>query len=201
MHATCHRQVTQGHIGFVNRLKINALKAHADDSHRSPMNHLLHFSKLWTIYLSFYVHSNHRCGMHMKMFFMLFDLAVLPLLLPPWVCSFLFLHVSTLWFIIPQFVQYFFIFPILLCVFVDATCLVFYGIESALLASIIVMFSSHNIVASLCCCNVDCFIPIVAILKYDYILALNIIVRKCLWLVLVNHELTFKSVHNKLPPF
>jgi hypothetical protein len=30
LHATCHRQVTQGHIGFVNRLKINALKMLAD---------------------------------------------------------------------------------------------------------------------------------------------------------------------------
>jgi hypothetical protein len=43
--------------------------------------------------------------------------------------------------------------------------LLFCGIESALLASVVVMFSSHNIVASLCYYNVDCFIPIVTILR------------------------------------
>jgi hypothetical protein len=34
--------------------------------------------------LSFYVHSNHRCDMHMKMSFMFFDLVVSPLWLPLW---------------------------------------------------------------------------------------------------------------------
>jgi len=91
---------------------------------------------------------------------------------------FLFLDVSTLWFIIPQFVQYFLVFPILLCVIDGVACLVFYGTKSAFLASTVVMPSSHNIVASLRCCSVDHFILAVAILKYDYILALNIIIKK-----------------------
>jgi len=56
--------------------------------------------------------------------------------------------------------------------------LVSYCIENAFLASVVVMPSSHNIVASLCCYNVDHFIPAIAILKYDCILALNIIVKK-----------------------
>jgi hypothetical protein len=56
--------------------------------------------------------------------------------------------------------------------------LVFYGIDNALLVSTIVISSSHNIVASLCCSNVDHFILVVAILKYDYKLVLNTIVRK-----------------------
>jgi hypothetical protein len=37
---------------------------------------------------------------------------------------------------------------------------------------------SHNIVASLCCCNVDRFILAIAILRYKYKLALNTIVIK-----------------------
>jgi len=53
-----------------------------------------------------------------------------------------------------------------------------FGIDNALLVSIVVMPFSHNIVASLFCCNVDCFILVVAILRYDYRLALNTIVRK-----------------------
>jgi hypothetical protein len=55
--------------------------------------------------------------------------------------------------------------------------LVLCGIENELLAFVIVMPSSHNIVASLCC-SVDHFILIVAILKYGYKLVLNTIVRK-----------------------
>jgi hypothetical protein len=38
---------------------------------------------------------------------------------------------------------------ILLYVFASATCLVLYGIKSALFASVVIMFFSHNIVASL----------------------------------------------------
>jgi hypothetical protein len=82
-------------------------------------------------------------------------------------CFFFFLHVFTLWFIIPQFVQYLSIFVVLLYVFASATCFVFYGIESALLVFLVIMFFSHNIVTFLCCCNVDCFILEVVILRYD----------------------------------
>jgi hypothetical protein len=42
----------------------------------------------------------------------------------------------------------------------------------------IVMFFSHNIATYLCCCNVDCFILIVAILTYDCKPALNTVVNK-----------------------
>jgi hypothetical protein len=73
------------------------------------------------------------------------------------------------------------IFPTLLCVFVGVACLVLYGIKKALLASIIIIPSSHNIDAS-CYCSVDHFIPTVAIMKYDYKPTLNTIVRKlCGW--------------------
>jgi hypothetical protein len=94
------------------------------------------------------------------------------------VCFIFFLHVSTLWFVIPKFVQYFSIFPILLCVFVGVAYLVFCGTKSALLAYTIVMPSSHNIVASLCCCSVDRFILAIVILRYDYNPPLNTIVKK-----------------------
>jgi hypothetical protein len=40
------------------------------------------------------------------------------------------------------------------------------------------MPSSHNIATSLCCCNVDCFILVVEILKYDCKPILNIIGKK-----------------------
>jgi len=122
--------------------------------------------------LSFYVHSNHKCGMHMKMFFMVFDSFVATTVV------YSFLHVSTLWLIIPQFVQYFSVFLVLFYVFGGATCLVFCGTESALLTSTIVIPFSDNIVASLCCCNVDYFIHVVAILRYDCKPALNIMVKK-----------------------
>jgi len=75
-------------------------------------------------------------------------------------------------------VQFLSVFRVLLCVFVGTTCLVLCGTESAFFASQVVMPSSHNIAASLCCCNVDHFIPIVVILRYDYKPALNIIVKK-----------------------
>ncbi len=94
------------------------------------------------------------------------------------VYSFFFLHVSTLWFVIPQFVQCLSIFHVLFCVFASIICLILYGINSALLTSTVVIHSSHNNVASLCCCNVDRLIPIVTILRYDYKPALNTIVRK-----------------------
>jgi hypothetical protein len=61
---------------------------------------------------------------------------------------------------------------------VDITYLIFCGTNNALLAFVVVIPFSHNIVASLFCCSVDNFIPVVAIMRYDYKLALNTIVRK-----------------------
>jgi hypothetical protein len=78
--------------------------------------------------------------------------------------------------------------------------LIFYGIESAFLAFEGIMFSSHNIAASLCCCSVDRFILAVAIARYDYNPVLNTIIKKNLWLVLINHEPILEFVHSKLPP-
>jgi hypothetical protein len=75
-------------------------------------------------------------------------------------------------------VQCLLIFLVLLCVFTSVAYLVFGGTKSALLVYVAVMPSSHNISASLCCCNVDRFILEVAILRYDCELALNIVVKK-----------------------
>jgi hypothetical protein len=97
-------------------------------------------------------------------------------------------------------VQYLSLFLVLLYVFGGSVCLVFYGIESALLALTTIIPCLHNIVISLCCCNVDRFIPIITILRYDYKPILNTIVKNCLWLLFITHEPTFKFVHNKLPP-
>jgi hypothetical protein len=93
------------------------------------------------------------------------------------VCSF-FLHVTTSWLVIRYFVQCLSIFLILLCVFIGVTCLVLCGIDNALLAFIVVMPFSHNIATSLCCYNVDHFILVVAILKYDCKPTLNTILKK-----------------------
>jgi hypothetical protein len=68
--------------------------------------------------------------------------------------------------------------PTLLCVFVGVACLVLCGTHNALLASMVVIFSSNNIATSLCCYNVDRFIPIVVIMRYDYKLVLNTVVKK-----------------------
>jgi len=75
-------------------------------------------------------------------------------------------------------VQCLLVFLVLLCVFDGIACLIFCGTYNTLFASTIVIPFSHNIAASLCCCNVDHFIPIVVILKYDCKHALNIVVRK-----------------------
>jgi hypothetical protein len=83
------------------------------------------------------------------------------------------------------------VFLVLLCVFTDVACLVLYGTENAFFTSIVVMSSSHNIAASLCCHGVDCFILAVAILRYDYKPALNIIIIKKSMLF-VSHELAFE---------
>jgi hypothetical protein len=94
------------------------------------------------------------------------------------VCSFFFLHVFTLWFVIPQFVQCLLVFLILFCVFVSIAYLIHYGIDNAFLTFVVVIPSSHNIIASLCCSNVNHFIPAIAILRYDYKHVLNTIVKK-----------------------
>jgi hypothetical protein len=140
--------------------------------HKFPMKHLLHLSKLWIVchFMSIqtrYVACIWRC---FKWFLIMLCCIV--------VCSFFFLRVSMLWLIIPQFVQYLLVFLVLPCVFGATTCLTFCGTKSAFFASAILIHSSHNIAASLCCCNVDCFIPIVVILRYDYKPTLNTIVRK-----------------------
>ncbi len=74
--------------------------------------------------------------------------------------------------------QYLSVFVILLYVFACVGCLVFCGIESALLIFAVVMLSSHNIITFLCYCNVDCFIPEVVVLRYDYKPTLNTIITK-----------------------
>ncbi len=74
--------------------------------------------------------------------------------------------------------QYLSVVPILFYAFGGVACFIFCGIESALLAFTVVIPSSHNIVTSLCCCNVDYFIPTITILKCDYKPALNTIVKK-----------------------
>jgi hypothetical protein len=70
------------------------------------------------------------------------------------------------------------VFLVLFCVFTSATYLVLCGTKNALLVSAIVMPFSHNIATFLCCCNVDHFILAVAILKYDYKLVLNTVIKK-----------------------
>ncbi len=70
------------------------------------------------------------------------------------------------------------ILPCITTCFSDVTYFVLCGTDNALLASTIFIPSSHNILASLCCWSVDCFIPEVTILKYDCKFALNTIVKK-----------------------
>jgi hypothetical protein len=75
-------------------------------------------------------------------------------------------------------VQCLLVFLVILCVFASTTYLILCGTDSALLDSVVVIPFSHNIAASLCCCNVDPFILVVTILRYDYKLALNTVIRK-----------------------
>jgi hypothetical protein len=140
------------------------------------MKHFLHLSKLWTIchFISIEtidVTCIWRC-------LLCFWFGCVASMVATVVCSFFFLHVSTLWFVIPQFVHCLSIFLVLFCVFASATYLVFYGTNNALLAFVVVIPSSHNIVASLCYCSVDRFNHVVVILRYDYKPVLNTIVKK-----------------------
>jgi hypothetical protein len=75
-------------------------------------------------------------------------------------------------------VQYLSVVPILFYAFGGVACFVFCGTESALLASMVVIPSSHNIVTSLSCSSVDYFIPAITILKCDCKLALNTVIKK-----------------------
>jgi len=75
-------------------------------------------------------------------------------------------------------VQYLLIFPTLLCVFGGVAYIIFYGTKHAFLASVIIILFSYNIAASLCYYNVDCFMHVIVILRYDCKLALNIVVKK-----------------------
>jgi hypothetical protein len=75
-------------------------------------------------------------------------------------------------------VQCLLVFLVSFCVFASTTCLILYGTNSVILASVVVIPFSHNIIASLCYCNVDSFIFAIAIPRYDYKPTLNTIVRK-----------------------
>jgi hypothetical protein len=89
--------------------------------HKFPMKHLLHFSKLWIIY--------HLCPFKPQMWhvyedvFYGFWLGCVASIVATMVWSFFFLHVSTLWFVIPQFVQCLSVFPILFYVFTSVVYL------------------------------------------------------------------------------
>jgi hypothetical protein len=142
--------------------------------HIIPMKHLLHLNKLGKIYhfmsiqpQMWHAYENVFCG---------FWFCCVAFVVATMVYSF-FLHVSTLWLFIPQFVQYLSVFHVLVYVFGGATYLVLCGTEITLLALAIVILFSHNIIASLCYCSVDCFILTITILRYDYKPALNIIVK------------------------
>jgi hypothetical protein len=144
--------------------------------HSFPMKHFLHLSKLWIIYRfmsiqTTYVVSIWKCFLwFLNWLWCLYD----------YHCGLLlfFLHVSTLWFIIPQFVQCLLVFLVLLYVFTSVVFLVLCGVDNVFLAFVVVIPSSHKIVTSLWCCIVDCFILVVAILKYDCKPILNTIVIK-----------------------
>jgi len=142
--------------------------------HRFPMKHFLHFSKLWTIchfmsiqtidvtcirkcFLCFLTWLCRLYSCHCGLLFLLFTCLHI-VICHPTICS--------------MFV------PVLLCVSASTAYLIVYGSNNALFASAVVILSSHNIAASLCCCNVECFILVVKILKHDYKLALNTIVKK-----------------------
>jgi hypothetical protein len=144
--------------------------------HKMPMKHFLHLNKLWTIchFMSIKPQMWHAYEDVLCVFW--FDCVAFVVAIV--VCTFFFLHVSTLWFVGPKFVQCLAIFHILLCVFASVAYLVLCGIDSAFLAFVIVIHFSHNIVASLCFCNVNHFIPTIVILRYDYKPVLSRIIRK-----------------------
>ncbi len=143
--------------------------------HRFPMKHFLHLNKLWTsshfmsiqttdvtciwrCLLCFLTWLCHLCGCHRGLPFLL-STCLHIMICHPTNCA--------------MFVS----FPCLLRVFTSTTYLILYGTYSALLIPAIDIPSSHNIVASLCC-NVDCCILIVTILRYDCKFILKTILKK-----------------------
>jgi hypothetical protein len=92
-------------------------------------------------------------------------------------CFFFFLHVFKFMIRHPIIYVMFVNLPYIILIFIGVTYFVLCGIKSALLVSTIVMPSSHNIVVSLCCCSVNCFVFVFTILKYDCKPALNLIVK------------------------
>jgi hypothetical protein len=128
--------------------------------------------------MSFYVHSNHRCDMHMKMSFVVFYSIVLPLWLPLWcpLSSFACFHIvishSTICSILVNFPY------IILCFWWWCLFNTLWYTKSAFFAFAVVMHFSHHIDAFLCYYSVDLFIRAVAIMRYDCKLALNTIAKK-----------------------
>jgi hypothetical protein len=108
--------------------------------------------------------------------FMLFDLVLPPLWLPPW-----FVLLSTCLHIMichPTICAILVNLPYITLCFASTAYLILCGINNALLTFVVVIPSSHNIVASLCYYNVDHFIHAIAIIRYDCKLPLNIVVKK-----------------------
>jgi len=64
--------------------------------------------------------------------------------------------------------------------FFSIAYLILCGTDSAFLASVVVIPSSHNIATSLCYCSVDHFILAIKIVRYDCKPVLNTIVKKFL---------------------
>jgi hypothetical protein len=108
--------------------------------------------------------------------YVVFDSIVLPLWVPMWSTPFSFYmsphcdySIHNLCNTCQSSLYYYF--------FGGATYLVLCGTKNELLVSTVIIPFSHNIVASLCYCNVDCFIPVVRILKYESKFALNIVIK------------------------
>jgi hypothetical protein len=144
--------------------------------HIFPMKHLIHLSKLSTIYHFMSIQTtNVVCIWRCLLWFF------------TWLCCFygchhgmLFLLSACLHIMIhhPIVCAMFVKSSVLIYVFVGVVCLILCGTKSTLLDFVIIMPFSHNIVASLCCYNVDCFIPTFIILRYDYKPTINIVIRK-----------------------
>jgi hypothetical protein len=144
--------------------------------HEFPLEHFLHLNKLWTIYhftaiqatnvtciwrclLCFLTWLCYFCGRHRGLFF----------LLPA--CFHIVIYHHTIY---AMFVSL----PCIILCFCWYCLLILCGINNALLAFAIVIPSSHNIVASLCYCNVDRFILVIVIPRYDCKHVLNTIVKR-----------------------
>jgi hypothetical protein len=142
--------------------------------HIFPTKHLLHLSKLWTIYhfMSIQI-TNVTCIWRCLLWFLTL------------LCYFygyhygMFLLLSTCLHISHSTIC---------AIFVSFPCIILYFWWCYLFStmwyiyvfffSVVINLFSHKIVTSLCCCNVDRVIPIMAILRYDCKVALNTIVKK-----------------------